>query len=43
MVFLPIFEMKLPGELREKWELELSRKEDKDVVDMFSSFLKGMP
>lgn len=25
MVFLPIFEMKLPGELREKWELELTK------------------
>ena len=41
MVFLPIFEMKLPGELREKWELELSCNEDKEVnVDMFFQFLE---
>ena len=46
MVLLPIFEIKLPHELKEKWELELTKyeteEEDKEInIKKFFQFLEG--
>ena len=46
MVLLPIFDMKLPRELKEKWEFELTKydndEEDKEVnIKKFFQFLEG--
>ena len=46
MVLLPIFETKLPRELKEKWELKLTKyeteEEDKDInIKRFFQFLEG--
>ena len=46
MVLLPIFDTKLPRELKEKWELELTKyeteEEDKEInIKKFFQFLEG--
>ena len=45
MVMLPILETKLPGELREKWELKVATTFDKDKckidIESFFNFLEG--
>ena len=45
MVLLPILETKLPGELREKWELELASSyenyDNKVDIELFFRFLDG--
>ena len=43
MVLLPIFDTKLPRELKEKWEFELTKCEKDDEVNIkkFFQFLEG--
>ena len=43
MIMLPILETKLPGDLHEKWELELSKISDDTQVNfkLFFNFLEG--
>ena len=46
MVLLPIFETKLPRELKEKWEVELTKyeteEEDKEInIEKLFQFLEG--
>ncbi|XP_028417205.1 uncharacterized protein LOC114541488 [Dendronephthya gigantea] len=41
MVMLPILESKLPGELREKWELKVEEEKCNINIDSFFDFLEG--